>query len=49
MRGAHAWAYMRHDPGFEVSLDAIRREPANDNGSSGNAEHGVMLRALIRW
>jgi len=33
------------DPGFEVSLDAIRREPANDNAP----EHGAMLRALIRW
>ena len=37
------------DPGFEVNLDAIRREAANDNGSPGNAEHGVMLRSLIRW
>ena len=34
------------DPGFEVSLDATRREPANDNGEP---EHGVMLRSLIRW
>ena len=34
------------DPGFEVSLDATRREPANDNGPP---EHGVMLRSLIRW
>ena len=33
------------DPGFEVSLDATRREPANDNA----VEHGVMLRSLIRW
>ena len=33
------------DPGFEVSLDAVRREAANDNA----AEHGVMLRSLIRW
>ena len=33
------------DPGFEVSLDATRREPTNDN----DAEHGVMLRSLIRW
>ena len=32
------------DPGFEVSLDATRRETANDN-----AEHGAMLRAVIRW
>ena len=31
--------------GFEVSLDAVCREPVNDNG----AEHGVMLRSLLRW
>ena len=36
---------VRGDPGFEVSLDATRREAANDNG----AEHGVMLRSLIKW
>ena len=36
---------VRGDPGFEVSLDATRREAANDN----EAEHGVMLRSLIRW
>ena len=39
---------VRGDPGFEVSLDATRREPANDNGA-GAAEHGVMLRGAIRW
>ena len=33
------------DPGFEVNLDAVRREAANDN----SAEHGVMLRSLVRW
>ena len=33
------------DPGSEVDLDAIRKEPANDNA----AEHGVMLRSSIRW
>ena len=37
---------VRGDPGFEVSLDATRREAANDDGE---AEHGVMLRSLIRW
>ena len=37
---------VRGDPGFEVSLDATRREAANDNGE---AEHGVMLRSLIKW
>ncbi len=34
------------DPGFEVGLDATRREAENDNGE---AEHGVMLRSLVRW
>ena len=34
------------DPGFEVNLDATRREGANDNGAP---DHGVMLRSLIRW
>ena len=32
------------DPGFEIGLDATRREAA-----SANAEHGVMLRGTIRW
>ncbi len=36
---------VRGDPGFEVSLDATRREAVNDDG----AEHGVMLRSLIKW
>ena len=33
------------DPGFEVSLDATRREA----GGGEEPEHGVMLRSLIRW
>ena len=33
------------DPGFEVNLDATRREAANDN----EAEHGAMLKSLMRW
>ena len=33
------------DLGFEVSLDATRREASHENG----AEHGVMLQSLIRW
>ena len=37
---------VRGDPGFEVNLDAVRREAANDDGPP---EHGVMLRSLIRW
>ena len=32
------------DTGFEVSLDATRRETANDD-----AEHGVMVRSRLRW
>ena len=32
------------DTGFEVSLDATRREAANDG-----AEHGVMVRSRLRW
>ncbi len=36
---------VRGDPGFEISLDATRREAVNDDG----AEHGVMLRSLIKW
>ena len=36
-------------PGFEVTLDATRREPANDNGAGTPVEHGVMLRSAIRW
>ena len=41
------------DPGFEVNIDAMRREPVNDNGAGAGTgsepEHGVMLRAGIRW
>ena len=47
---------VRGDPGFEVNLDATRREPANPGSGSGagsgldaRAEHGVLLRAAIRW
>lgn len=34
------------DVGLEVSLDAIRHDPTNDNGLP---EHGVTLRADVRW
>ena len=37
---------VRGRPGFEVNLDATRREAANDNDP---AEHGIMLRGAIRW
>ena len=37
---------VRGDPGFEVNLDATRREAAN---ADEPAEHGVMLRSLVRW
>ena len=40
---------VRGDPGFEVTLDVTRSEPANDNGSAAPVEHGAMLRAGIRW
>ena len=40
---------VRGDPGFEINLDATRRESANDNGPGVPAEHGVMLRGAIRW
>ena len=33
------------DPGFEIGLAATRREAANDN----EAQHGVMLKSLMRW
>ena len=33
------------DPGFEVSLDAVRREAGNDNGT---VERGAKLHALVR-
>ena len=35
--------------GFEVNLDATRREPANDDGSWAAPEHGVMLRGAVHW
>ncbi len=37
------------NPGFEITLDATRREPANDNGYGATPEHEVTLRAVIRW
>ena len=37
---------VRGDPGFEVNLDATRREVA---GGDEPPEHGVMLRSAIRW
>ena len=43
---------VRGDPGFEVNLDATRREAANPGSGAGagsRAEHGAMLRALVRW
>ena len=32
--------------GFELNLDAVRREAVND---SGTPDHGVMLRGAIAW
>ena len=37
---------MRGDPGFEIGLDATRREAANDNAPP---EHGIGLRLTARW
>jgi len=34
------------DPGFEVNLDATRREAANGNTPP---EHAIMLGSRIRW
>ncbi len=39
---------IRGDAGFEVTLDATRSEPANDNGA-GAAQHGIGLRLAARW
>ena len=39
--GWHLSSAGRGDPGFEVSPDATRREPANDD----ETEHEVMLKA----
>ena len=36
----------RGDSGFEVNLDATRRETT---GGNAPPEHGVMLRGAIRW
>ena len=43
---------MFDQPGVDSgNLDATRGEPANDNGAGAgaSAEHGIMLRAAIRW
>ena len=37
---------MPGDPGFEIGLDATRRETANDNAPP---EHGIGLRMTARW
>ena len=40
---------VRGGPGFEIDLDATRKEPANNSRSGAAPEHGVMLRAAMRW
>ena len=47
---------VRGDPGFEIRLDATRKEPACRGTGSGAGygagapvEHGVTLRAAVRW
>ena len=37
---------IKGDPGFEVNLDATRKEAANSNEPP---EHGLMLRGAIKW
>ena len=37
---------MPGDPGFEVSLDATRRQAANDDGPP---KHGLTLKGAFRW
>ena len=50
--GARGWRLgwrltpARDLPGFALSLDAIREEPA---GGNAPVEHGVMLRGALRW
>ena len=39
------WRLAPSGGGFELNLDAIRRETATDPG----AEHGIMLRSVARW
>ena len=34
---------------LSLTLDAMRRESANDNSTGTPVEHGVMLRAGVRW
>ena len=47
--GAGVTSALRGDPGFEVDLDATRKEPANRNGARAPVEHGAMLRGAIRF
>ena len=35
--------------GFEVNLDATRRETPDESGSGVPVEHGVQLRGAVRW
>ncbi|MDD9991123.1 MAG: hypothetical protein OXP75_04950, partial [Rhodospirillales bacterium] len=51
-RGARDWrvgwrltSAVPRDPGFEVNLDATRKEPANDAAP----EHGILLIGTLRW
>ena len=39
---------VRGYPGFQINLDATRRESANDNGNEPPA-HGILLRGAMRW
>ena len=46
------WRLAPADPGdaaFEVNLDATRSESTNDNDAAAQVEHGITLRAGMRW
>ena len=43
------WRLSAAGGGFEVNLDATRSEPTDDDGSGAAPEHGVVLRAGVRW
>lgn len=47
--GWHLVLAGRSNPGFEVDLDAMRQEPAHENGAGTAVEHGMTLSTGIQW
>ncbi len=43
--GSRLTSAVAGDPGFEVNVDANRREAGKDN----DAEHGVMVSGALHW